>query len=180
MDEDLIAWLRLEKDRRDIEELHKHYFALINLGQSSKTHTEIFSPDAEIMVGARFDPEKNELVKGVKVSGTGSPGGGFAGGLSAISVPSVPIASNHAMMQCVIELDGDTARSETTVNSFLVIDGEPKRILVRAIRYLDKLVRLKEGWRISKRMPSHDWMFEADAAFALKLPERLQMHHLDL
>jgi hypothetical protein len=179
LDDDLVAWLRVEKDRRAIEELHKHYFSLINLGESERVHTEVFSPDAEIMVGARFDPELNQIKSGVQVSGPGASGGGFAGGLAAISVPSTPIASNHGMMQCQIKIDGDTARSETSVNSFLVIDGEPRRVLVRGIRYLDKLVRRDEGWRISKRMPSHDWMFEADAAFALKHSERLQLHHLE-
>jgi hypothetical protein len=180
VNEDLVAWVRLEKDRRAIEDLHRHYFSLINLGESDRVHTEVFAPDAQIMVGAKYDPDLNEIKKGVEVRGPGASGAGFAGGLSAISVPSSPIASNHGMMQCVVEIDGDTARSETSVNSFLVIDGEPRRILIRAIRYLDKLVRMPEGWRICRRMPSHDWMFEADAAFALTHSERLQLHHLDL
>lgn len=180
LDDDLAAWVRLERDRRAIEDLHRHYFSLINLGESERVHSEVFSPDAEIMVGAKYDPEREEIISGVQVRGPGASGAGFAGGLSAISVPSAPIASNHGMMQCVIELDGDMARSETSVNSFLVIEGEPRRILIRGIRYLDKLVRLDEGWRIRKRMPSHDWMFEADAAFALKHSERLQLHHLEL
>jgi hypothetical protein len=178
LDEELAEWVRLERDRRAIEELHKHYFALINLGQSDRVHTEVFAPGAQIMVGAKFDPETNTVSSGAQVSGSGA--NGFAAALSAINVPSAPIASNHCMSQCVIELDGDTARSETSVNSYLVIDGEPRRILVRGIRYLDKLVRLDTGWRIAKRLPSHDWMFEADAAFAKTKAERLQLPHLDL
>jgi len=176
---DDLTWLRLERDRRAIEEMHKLYFSLINQGRADELDDKIWAPDAVVIIGSKVDPKTGELVGGYQARGPGAaPGASFAGGLSAIKVPSSPIATTHAMQQCVIELDGDAAISETYVNSYLVIDGEPRRILVRAIRYLDRLVKLNGEWRIKERRPSHDWMFEAEATASLTFAERLQTKHL--
>jgi hypothetical protein len=177
--DDLLEWARQERDRRAIEEVLKLYFSLTNQTDKSRLDTEVFAPNARMIVGCKIDEETGTVTAGFPLRGPEQKGQANKSDLfAAITVPKAPIATTHYMMQSLITLEGDQAKSETYAVSFLVIEGDPRRVLVRGIRYLDKFVRLDAGWRISERRPSHDWMFESDASFALALPERLQLHHL--
>lgn len=65
----------------------------------------------------------------------------------------------HAISNIVIDLDGDAARSETYCQAYHQFDGEDgtlRRMIVGG-RYLDRLVRTPQGWRIAARTYVMDW-----------------------
>ena len=89
------------------------------------------------------------------------------GGLAGNRAPARPFQiSSHGPTSMRITVDGDTAEADTFIVACLVFqpqDGEKGRVLVRGIQYLDKLVRLPQGWRIRQRLHKPLWQFEAEA-----------------
>ncbi len=74
----------------------------------------------------------------------------------------------------VVALDGDAAETETNAIAFLVEPGEPSdRISMRSLRYLDRLRRLEDGWRISERIHTLDWSCQVPADFAVTMAQRI-------
>lgn len=70
-------------------------------------------------------------------------------------------ASTHLLGLAVIEFadDGASATAGTTAIAFLAgANGGPVR--TRGLRYLDRFVRLGNGWLISERTHRVDWMTE--------------------
>ena len=65
------------------------------------------------------------------------------------------LSTLHFLGNQVIELDGDTARSETYALAYHRLVGE--RSLVVAVRYLDEFVRRGEGWLICGRVACTEW-----------------------
>jgi hypothetical protein len=45
--------------------------------------------------------------------------------------------------------------------------GEPDRLIVRGVRYLDELRREGDEWRISRRYHTADWAFETTASLGI-------------
>ena len=73
-------------------------------------------------------------------------------------------------------LQGDVAETETNAIAFLV---EPEqgvdRVAMRSLRYLDRMRRQKEGWRISDRIHTLDWSCQLPADFAATLAQRVSV-----
>lgn len=70
-------------------------------------------------------------------------------------------ATFHFMGNMQIDVDGDHARSTTRSMTHLIA---PDGVLhARALRYRDQLVRTPDGWRISEREHSAQWMWEGTA-----------------
>lgn len=67
------------------------------------------------------------------------------------------VALQHFLGQSLIELDGDSAWSETYVQAFHRIPGQPPNDLVVAARYVDRLERRDGEWRIAARTMITDW-----------------------
>jgi hypothetical protein len=65
---------------------------------------------------------------------------------------------NHRITNMLIELDGDTARSQTNVTATLLIEQNGGDVDERRIqaRYLDKLTRHQGRWLIAERKLSRD------------------------
>ena len=76
----------------------------------------------------------------------------------------------------LLSLDGDAAETETNAIAFLV---EPKggtdTVAMRSLRYLDRLRREKNGWRISDRVHTLDWSCQVPASFTITFPQRLSV-----
>ena len=74
----------------------------------------------------------------------------------------------------ITRIEGDAAETETNALALLV---EPKNgadvVLVRSLRYLDRLRREESGWRISNRIHTLDWSCEVPASFAITLTQRI-------
>jgi hypothetical protein len=73
-------------------------------------------------------------------------------------------------------LEGDLAETETNAIAFLV---EPEKgadlVAMRSLRYLDRMRRQKDGWRISDRIHTLDWSCRVPADFAASLAQRVSV-----
>ncbi|MDH4560775.1 nuclear transport factor 2 family protein [Pseudomonas taiwanensis] len=85
--------------------------------------------------------------------GTGSD---FARFLPA-RLTSANVATTHSITNVLIEVDGDTARSESQVMATLVRIGSPRMADVMGARYLDRLSRRNGEWKIDERTVVLDW-----------------------
>jgi hypothetical protein len=66
--------------------------------------------------------------------------------------------TQHAISNMAIDVDGDTARAETYCQAYHEIDGPSGRLeMVVGGRYLDKLERRENAWRITDRIYVMDW-----------------------
>jgi hypothetical protein len=72
--------------------------------------------------------------------------------------PAIPVTL-HTLGQSVIELSGDKAAVETHVTSYHRMDmGAEHRDVVIGGRYLDRLEKRGQDWRIVHRTMLYDWM----------------------
>ena len=71
-------------------------------------------------------------------------------------------------------LQGDVAETETNAIAFLVLPGEPKeQVTMRSLRYLDRLRRTQDGWRICERLHTLDWSCHVPTSYSLSIGQRL-------
>ena len=74
----------------------------------------------------------------------------------------------------ITSIEGDVAETETNAIAFLVAPGEGEgQIAMRSLRYIDRMRREKDGWRISDRVHTLDWSCQLPADFAVTLAQRL-------
>lgn len=66
-------------------------------------------------------------------------------------------STTHSVTNVLIDLDGDSARSESQVMVTLVRRGEPTMVDLMGARYLDKFTRRDGIWRIAERTVVLDW-----------------------
>jgi hypothetical protein len=70
-------------------------------------------------------------------------------------------------------LEGDVAETETNAIACLVLAGEPTdQVAMRSLRYLDRLRRMEDGWRISERLHTLDWSCQVPTTFAVTMAQR--------
>jgi hypothetical protein len=73
-------------------------------------------------------------------------------------MPSIPVTL-HTLGQSVIELRGQSAKVETHVTAYHRIDmNGVQRDIVIGGRYLDRLEKRGQEWRIAHRKMMYDWM----------------------
>ena len=71
-------------------------------------------------------------------------------------------------------LEGDVAETETNAIAFLVLTGKPTdQVTMRSLRYLDRLTRTEDGWRISERLHTLDWSCQVPPTFAATMAQRI-------
>lgn len=92
-------------------------------------------------------------------------GGPWLEGLAAIVDYVSPLhsfaASFHLMGNMQIDVDGDRARATTrSLTHLIAADGV---LHARALRYRDQLIRTSDGWRITERVHTAQWMWEGTA-----------------
>ena len=74
----------------------------------------------------------------------------------------------------ISSLQGDGAETETNAIAFLVEPGEGRDLVaMRCLRYLDRMRRQENGWRISDRIHTLDWSCQVPTNFALTLAQRV-------
>ncbi len=75
------------------------------------------------------------------------------------------------------ELEGDRAETETNAIAFLVLPGASamaaEQVAMRSLRYLDKLRRTPDGWRICERQHTLDWSCHVPTSYALSIGQRM-------
>jgi hypothetical protein len=73
-------------------------------------------------------------------------------------------------------LQGDVAETETNAVAFLVEPGNGADLVaMRSLRYLDRMRRQENGWRISDRIHTLDWSCQMPASFAITLAQRISV-----
>ena len=73
-------------------------------------------------------------------------------------------------------LQGDLAETETNALAFLVEPGDgTDRVAMRSLRYIDRMRRQEDGWRISDRIHTLDWSCQMPANFASTLAQRVSV-----
>lgn len=75
-------------------------------------------------------------------------------------------SSMHAVSNVIADVEGDTARCETVTVAYLVRDGEdggPPVIVIRGLRYHDRMVRVDGRWLIADRVHAPEWMHQVTA-----------------
>jgi hypothetical protein len=83
------------------------------------------------------------------------------------------LGTTHVAGQISVDEDGDTARTVTLATAYLVVGGDQdRRLIVRGLRYSDRLVRLDDGWKIVDRLLALDWMYEVTPSVAKSFDER--------
>jgi hypothetical protein len=68
----------------------------------------------------------------------------------------------HSVTNVVADIDGDSAEVETTTVAYLVRDddGGAQTIIIRGLRYRDRMVRRGGAWLIQHRVHTPEWMYE--------------------
>jgi len=61
------------------------------------------------------------------------------------------VDTKHRLTNFVIDVDGDSATASTYVHAVLVVTHDPLTWYEPVGRYVDRLVRTADGWRISHR-----------------------------
>ena len=79
-------------------------------------------------------------------------------------------STNHTMSNSVIRIDGDNATADSRGFTYL-LDNETRLVSMRAVRYLDELLRTAAGWRITRRRHIPEIQFEVPAS-AIRMPGR--------
>ena len=107
------------------------------------------------------DVQMNML--GQKIEGIEMLGKLFRGELAgpkAIGIDRIN-ASTHVLANILIEINGNTATSDTQGIAHLYCTrGSSEAFLVRGIRYLDKFEKIDRGWVIKSRTHTATWQFE--------------------
>jgi hypothetical protein len=71
-------------------------------------------------------------------------------------------------------LEADAAETETNALAFLVEPGEGSdAVSIRSLRYIDRMRRQGNGWRISDRVHTLDWSCQVPTNFATTLAQRV-------
>jgi ketosteroid isomerase-like protein len=71
-------------------------------------------------------------------------------------------------------LQGDVAETETNAIAFLVLPDTPKeQVTMRSLRYLDRLRRTPQGWRICERQHTLDWSCHVPTSYSLSIGQRI-------
>jgi len=75
-------------------------------------------------------------------------------------------------------LEGDVAETETNAVAFVVLPASSAvakdQVAMRSLRYLDRLRRTPQGWRICERQHTLDWSCHVSTSSSVSIGERLQ------
>jgi ketosteroid isomerase-like protein len=138
-------------DRAEIRFTLERYFSGIDARDAERI-ASCFTPDAWMSYSLDLEGKSRidcSYVEWEKQRSAGSGGSGMA-------------ATNHDLTSCHIEIEGDTARSDTFAMVHLVEHPVTNgRVLIRGLRYLDELRLTETGWRITERV--HQTVFQYEA-----------------
>lgn len=70
--------------------------------------------------------------------------------------------SIHMITNTYVEIEGNTAKTESYYWSVSVLAGEGRRQIMAAGRYLDRFEKRQDEWRIAERVVVHDWYEERE------------------
>ena len=85
--------------------------------------------------------------------------------------------TNHFMGNLIYTLiEGDVAETEMNAVAFLVEPGKDgDAVAMRSLRYLDRMRRQPNGWRISDRIHTLDWSCQVPVTSAITIAQRVSV-----
>jgi len=156
-------------DRAAIHDLHARYFQGLDRGEPDQVR-RCFTEDVIAFYdrGSAARPGGQAPVRGIDA---------LMGSLITFKKQKAGEwkVTTHFMGNLNINaLEGDIAETETNAIAFLVLAGEPTdQVAMRSLRYLDRLRRTGDGWRISERAHTLDWSCQVPTTFAVTMAQRL-------
>jgi hypothetical protein len=76
--------------------------------------------------------------------------------------------TSHFVGNMRIRVEGNTARAETYVIAHLFYEEDSNDyVVIRGLRYIDKLIRTPAGWRVRHRVHELNWVREGNASYVL-------------
>jgi len=84
----------------------------------------------------------------------------------------------HFLTNIAIDLDEDEAHCESYYLAIRRLAGEWETLLSGG-RYVDRLVRGEDGWRIAVRVVVSEWLVTGDGSGAARLPQRARRDRTD-
>jgi hypothetical protein len=155
-------------DRAAIQDLHGRYFRGLDRGEPDEVR-RCFTDDVTAVYDGRsaLRPGAQAPVRGIDA---------LMDSLVTFKNQKTGIwkVTTHFMGNLSITLlEGDVAETETNAIAFLVLPGEPAdQVAMRSLRYLDRLRRMEDGWRISERLHTLDWSCQVPTTFAVTMAQR--------
>ena len=148
-------------DRAAIQDLLTRYFQGLDRGSPEQVRG-CFTDDVQ----CHYD--KRTPTKGIEA---------FMGSLqnfNKLQAGTMKITTHFMGNFILTSLQGDVAETETNAIAFLVEPKDGKEMVaMRSLRYIDRMRREKDGWRISDRIHTLDWSCHVAATFAITLAQRV-------
>jgi hypothetical protein len=74
------------------------------------------------------------------------------------------VTTMHSVTNVIADIEGESAEVETVTVAYLVRqDAADQTILIRGLRYRDRMVRRNDRWLIQHRVHAPEWMYEVPA-----------------
>ena len=150
-------------DRAAIHDLHTRYFQGLDRGSPQQVGS-CFTDD----VRAHYDKR--------------TPTRGVADLIASIQVidrmkeGTLRIVTHFMGNLVYTRLDADEAETQVNAIAFLVEPGKSgDQVAMRSLRYLDRIRRQEDGWRISDRIHTLDWACQVPTTFAINLQQRVSV-----
>lgn len=147
-------------DRAAIHDVHTRYFQGIDAANQDQVRS-CFTDDVRAAYDGRADVDGIQALMDSFYAFKNKASGEW-------------IATSHFMGNLNFNsLEGDAAVTETYAIAFLVLAGKPTdQVAMRSLRYLDRLRRTKDGWKISDRVHTLDWSCQVPPTFAATMAQR--------
>jgi hypothetical protein len=166
MTDDDATWIARERDRASIRHAILRYFWGLDRGDQT-LHQSAFAP------GGRL------FIDGVLRRGPGAAPPEQLPEPNGVPLNEV-VATTHHLHQSDIRFLDDEAGVAPTValvesyaTAYVLVEAdETRRLLVRGLRYLDRVERRQDQWLIAERRHNVDWMYEATPNIALTRADR--------
>ena len=78
----------------------------------------------------------------------------------------------------LLSLEDNLAQTETNAIAYIVTDEHgTNTVTMRSLRYLDRLRKTPQGWKICARTHTLDWSAQTPTNFHLTMPQRVSVIH---
>jgi ketosteroid isomerase-like protein len=132
------------EDKINVREIIERYFFAVD-AKDRNALINCFSADAEASYHW-MTPEQKTIV------------GGAAVAEDVYAACSRFTSSTHSIANLIVDVTGEGAEANTFAIAHVIRDTS---LVVRGLRYQDKLVRTTQGWRIAWRKHTPMWQTEA-------------------
>lgn len=148
-------------DRAAIHDLHTRYFQGIDSANQDQVRS-CFTADVRAAYDGRTSVEGIAALMGSFLAFKNKASGAWK-------------ATTHFMGNLSYTLlHDDVAETQICAFACLTMPGTPAdRVAIRSLRYLDRLRKTEDGWRICDRVHTLDWACEVPATFAAAMADRI-------